>query len=39
MREVIRSDMSVWFLVIAEWVILIVGVVAWEYALNRRIGG
>jgi hypothetical protein len=31
--------MSVWALVIAEWVILVVGVVFWEYALSRRIRG
>ena len=29
--------MSVWFLAIAEWVILIAGIVAWEYALSRRL--
>jgi hypothetical protein len=29
--------MTVWFLIIVEWIMLIAGIVLAEYALNRRI--
>jgi hypothetical protein len=29
--------MSIWFLVIIEWLMLAVGVAVWEWALNRRL--
>jgi hypothetical protein len=29
--------MTVWFLIILEWLMLVTGVVLAEYALNRRI--
>jgi len=29
--------MSVWFLIIVEWILLVVGIAAAEYALRRRL--
>jgi hypothetical protein len=29
--------MSVWFLIVIEWILLIAGIVAAEVALNRRL--
>jgi hypothetical protein len=30
--------MSIWFLIVAEWVMLMAGIAIWEYALRRRLG-
>jgi hypothetical protein len=29
--------MSIWFLIITEWVLVVLGTVLAEYALNRRL--
>lgn len=31
--------MGVWFLIVVEWILLVVGVVAAELALRRRLQG
>jgi hypothetical protein len=31
--------MSVWFLIVEQWVLLVSGIALAEYALNRRIRG
>lgn len=29
--------MSIWFLIIVEWVLLVVSLAVWEYLLRRRL--
>jgi hypothetical protein len=31
--------MSIWFLIIAQWLLVVIGVVAAEIALRRRLSG